>query len=101
MSGLTKNLILAVAIAAVLWIGYLSFFSPDEDDLLSADALVINEAVIEAQRFLGDINKLDKVSFENSLLTDERFESLVDFRNEIADEPTGRTNPFDPIDPIE
>ncbi|HEY9582965.1 MAG TPA: hypothetical protein VJK09_01460 [Candidatus Paceibacterota bacterium] len=55
----------------------------------------------ENQEFLRVLKNLENVSLDPAILNSEDFRSLVDFSIELAPQPTGRTNPFKPINPLE
>jgi hypothetical protein len=97
MSNLVKNLLFAFGLAVILWLGYILFLKEDDDSLLSSNAQIANQAALETQEFLIRLQALRSIDIDGSLFNDQRFTSLVDFRLELADEPTGRVNPFAPV----
>jgi len=96
MTPLLKKLFIALGVIAVLALGYFVFLStstPDEDPL-SATGVMGDATALEAQELLVQLQKLRSVDVNASFFTDERFATFVDIRQQIVDEPTGRTNPF-------
>lgn len=91
MSGLLKNLLLALAAAALIWMGYVFFI---QDPTPTATSVSTSQAAIEAQDFLSRLRQLESVRIEGTIFTDTRFRSLTDFRQPLVPEPVGRTNPF-------
>lgn len=53
------------------------------------------------QEFLRVLKNLQNVTLDPGVLNDDAFKSLVDFGVELNPEPTGRLNPFKPINPLE
>ena len=49
------------------------------------------------QQFLELFNRLQLVSFDTSVLQDERFRSLSDLATPLTDESAGRVDPFAPF----
>ena len=49
------------------------------------------------QQFLELFNRLELVSFDTSILSDERFRSLSDLATPLTDESAGRVDPFAPF----
>lgn len=99
MSSLLKNLLFALGLALIVWLGYLTFFKNSNDALVSSNGAVASEAVRETQEFLSKLQQLRALEhIKKPIFEDQRFRSLVDFRQHIEEEPTGRENPFAPID---
>lgn len=94
MTPLLKNLLIALALAVVLWLGYQFFLSQDDVVLESEGDLATTEASRNTQEFLLRLQQLRDLEFDQSLFTDGRFRSLVDHRQDIIEEPVGRPNPF-------
>ena len=97
MSSLIKNLLIALAIAVVIWLGYMFFVKDDSGS--GSTTVVRNEtgAAQEAEGFKARLQQLNAISFESTVFSDPRFNSLVDFRQELRPEPVGRANPFAPV----
>ena len=43
------------------------------------------------------VNKIEAIKLDTSILTDDSYNSLVDFSQELTPESVGRPNPFAPI----
>lgn len=94
MSKLLKNLLVALGIVVVVWIGYSAFTGDPEIPLSSTGSTLSMEAQIETQEILAKTQKLNSFSIDNDVLNDERFVSLTNFRVDLLEEPVGRVNPF-------
>jgi len=80
-------IILIVAAAVAYWY----FFTGTEDQL----SLIIDGSENQAQtRFQSLVVELTQVSFDTSIFSDPRFNALVDLTTPVAQEPTGRLDPF-------
>jgi hypothetical protein len=99
MSNLLKNLLIALGLAILLFVGYVVFIRSDEEDqyLSGADNPASVEADLETQELLATLNELRSLNVEGSIFTNPLFLSLKDFRNDLGEEPSGRSNPFLPI----
>lgn len=91
---LPKNIsVIAAAVVVILGaVGYYAFMAGDEE--------VITESgpATEAQAtFLTLAGQLESISFDQSVLSDPRFTSLVDIKTAIIPETEGRTDPFAPL----
>ena len=96
MSNLLRNLLIALAVVICVWFGYTFFIKKDDSSAGIVKAGDSSTAALQAQEFLVKLQQLDKIHIGNSLFSDDRFNSLIDFRNELVPEPVGRTNPFAP-----
>lgn len=94
MSPLIKNLVFALVLAVIGWVGYLIF---REDPTLVTQDAELNEAIVDGQNFLMRIQELDQISLEGRVLYDNRFQSLIDLSAQPVPEDAGRENPFSPI----
>jgi hypothetical protein len=99
MSNLLKNLLFALGLSVLLWVGYMVFLRGDGDELLAPSSTVVSpEAEIETQKLLATIQKIKSYKVDGAFFQDERFKSLRDFRTTLVEEPFGRSNPFAPVD---
>lgn len=96
MSPLLKNLLIALGLAVLVWLGYILFVK-GSDDLVTSTNGIENDAVRDGQELLVLLQQVRSVNLKGEVLEDARFQSLVDFRQDIVDEPKGRTNPFAPL----
>lgn len=99
MSPLLKNVLIALVVTGLLGVGYMFFSNRGNDDSLTSNGGAVGEgsAYQETQRFLGYIRDLERIDFDKAIFSDARFTSLLDFHQEVDDEPTGRENPFAPV----
>ncbi len=95
MSPLIKNIVLAVGLALVLWLGYILFIKDDSQVVTEDPSLTA--AIRDGQEFLARVQELDQMELNGTILRDTRFESLTDFTLEPESEDVGRDNPFAPI----
>lgn len=103
MSNILKNLLIALAITLILVFVYYFFIKDrlagDTDALLEGNLPVGSIAALEIERILADTQKINSYRIEanDDVLTSLPFRSLVDRRIDIQDVPTGRPNPFAPV----
>lgn len=98
MSALLKNILFALVLAVILWLGYRLFFAGDES-AAPLSATVLSQASRDTQEFLRTIQELREIKIDGEIFKDPRFQSFVDHRQPIVEEPVGRSNPFAPIGP--
>jgi hypothetical protein len=94
MPSLMKNLGIAVVLSGVLWFGYIIFFDTDTDDLSVENAALASTIEREKNEFLKQQRILDQIDFTDTVFDDDRFNALVDYRQDLEPEPAGRENPF-------
>lgn len=97
MSSLVKNLLIALALAVILWLGY-SVFIKEDDTAGTVSVGASSQAALEAQEFLVKLQELNAIKIEGSVFSDTRFNTLIDFRQELRPEAVGRNNPFAPVE---
>ena len=86
-----KTIVILVAVLLVVYIGYgLVTSTPD------ASAVDPN-ADTSSQDILSLVDRLSKISIDQSVFSSPTFTSLVDFSVGIINEDKGRPNPFAPI----
>jgi hypothetical protein len=90
---------LLIALGIVLIFGAIRILTSDpvEDDILPTEDLSASMALIETERVLFGVQKINNLKLDASFFTDVRFKTLEDFRITIEDVRTGRTNPFTPV----
>jgi len=98
MTQKTKQIIIAVVVIVVAFFGFKMFFvSPEAGD----DALVAEKASVaenlEGQLILNLLNKLDRVTLDESIFSNKVFVSLQSFERVLEGQVAGRKNPFMPI----
>ena len=96
MSALIRNILLALGLAGIVWFGYSVFIDTPGSGAPTADTPGQHSVARDASELLIRLNQVKKVNLEGKVMTDARFQSLVDFRQSIVDEPVGRKNPFLP-----
>lgn len=97
MSGLLKNLLFALGLAVILWIGYVVFLKDDGTTAPTVtDGALSSDAVRDTQELIAQFNHLRTIDFDETLFTSSKFRSLQDFRKDLESEPVGRANPFIP-----
>lgn len=95
MAHLSKNLLIALGLALVLFVGYFVFIKSDPSDGVVLDQSQLSqEAELETQNLLATLNELKSFNVEGRIFTDPLFLSLKDFRVDLGTEPGGRANPF-------
>ena len=95
MSSLLKNLLFALGFLLIIYLGYVLFFNGSGSG--DANSAVNNQAALETQDFLVRLQSLRSINLDMSIFDDKRFSSLVNFKQALPDEPTGRKNPFAPV----
>lgn len=97
MSNLLKNLLIALGLAVILFVGYVVFIK----DGTGGEALISESytpaAALETQQLLATLNELKSLNVEGRVFSDPLFNSLVDKRTPLGAEPDGRLNPFAPL----
>ncbi len=96
MAPLLRNMLFALGTALVAWLGYV-YFIQDSEMMVSVDGATPSPALQDAQELLVSLRQLKEIHIPAEVFTDARFESLIDFRQEILEEPRGRENPFLPF----
>ncbi len=98
MSNLLKNLLIALGLAILLFVGYTLFFKQDESLTgVETTGTFSAEAALETQKLLATTNELKLLNIDGSIFSDPLFASLRDFRVDLGTEPSGRPNPFSPL----
>lgn len=92
----SKTTVTLLVLLLVLVIGYYLMSRP-ADPLMMEPNLENGNLVLQSEKILADINKLNRISISGSLFADEAFRSLVDRRVPLPETPTGRPNPFAPV----
>jgi hypothetical protein len=95
MTPLLKNLLLALGLAVIGWLGYYLFLG-EQDDVIVTDQAT-TEAIQRGQELLVLFQQVESITFNGGVLEDVRFTSLIDLHQTIESEPVGRSNPFAPL----
>lgn len=98
MTKTVKQIIIAIVVIIVIFIGYRMLF-PGEGS--SETTLVTDQPasvqIADSQVILALLDKLDKIKLDDSVFSNKVFVGLVDFSRPIAPQAIGRQNPFLPI----
>lgn len=98
MNQKTKQIIIALIVIVVAFIGFKMFFVDEES---SAPALVSDNPdqvnFVDGQIILALLNRLEKVTLDDSIFTNKVFISLESFERVLEGQVAGRKNPFLPI----
>jgi hypothetical protein len=97
MSNLLKNLLIALGLAIILFVGYVVFFRDGGVSDTQGDVTLSQSAELESQQLLATLNELRSLSVDGTVFSNPLFLSLRDFRIDLGSEPEGRQNPFSPI----
>ena len=95
MRNLIKNLLFALGLAVIVFVGYKVFFTGGSDVVQVVGGASM--ASIDSQRYLQDLQKVQQIELNTGILNEARFNSLKDLRQDLGTEAVGRTNPFAPI----
>ena len=98
MSHLLRNLLIALAITVLLGVVYAMFFKGGDDEEEVVETRTKTDVVLDKEKILADINKIESYNIDNAIFDDVRFMSLTDYHVEIEDVGTGRPDPFQPVD---
>ncbi len=91
----TNTILIAIATLILLGGGYWFFSSAGTGN---EPPLTAGAAVNSAQmKFQTLVNELQPISFDTSIFSNPRFNSLVDIATPVTPEPAGRLDPFAPI----
>lgn len=98
MPTLLKNLLIALGLAVVLFVGYLAFFKGSDDTTVSLGTPDAARAELESQNLYSTLTELKSLDVKGEIFADQLFLSLTDIRTPLGDEPSGRANPFAPVE---
>jgi len=94
MTSKLQNAFSIIGIIVIAGIGYYLFV---QDGAISLNNLhVDNQAAAETAQFLQRLNELKTIKLEGTILSDQRFISLVDSEQIVVPVQVGRDNPFTP-----
>lgn len=95
MTSKTKQIIIAVVIIVVAFVGYQMFFVKDNSGGQAIAPDGVNKApFIDGQAILVLLGKLKEVSLNEDVFSDKVFVSLQSFERPIESQVMGRKNPF-------
>jgi hypothetical protein len=93
-----KKIIIPVVIIVAAFFGFKMFFANDDagnTSLVAESSSTIN--FVDGQAILILLNKLNRITLDDSIFTNKLFTNLVSFERPIEDQIIGRKNPFLPI----
>ena len=83
-----RTTILAIILLALLIVGYRVVFVAPADDLS------VEENIAASQRVEGMLAKVRSISFDMSILENQKFQSLKSLEIPLVSLPVGKKNPF-------
>ena len=93
-----KNILIILFLVVIVAAGVYLYLHPDiTESLLSSDKAVSSSALLETKDFLQRFQAFESVELDDSVFTDRRFGSLVDFRQPVIPTVIGRPNPYQPV----
>ena len=105
MSPLLKNLLIILVLGAIVLLGVFIYLNQEKLEdlpggkLLTTNKVASSDALLEAKNFQERFEVFEgSVQLDSALFTDERFKSLVDFRQPIVPTHIGRANPYVPVE---
>ncbi len=93
--GKYKNILIAITLACVLYLGYM-FFGPTGEDSALVSTTPENEVAVDRE-LLELLSQIKQINLDASLFESPMFNSLEDYSQPIPSEAVGRANPFAPI----
>lgn len=92
-----KIVFFVLAVAALLFIGFLIFTGQDaqDDEVLVSQKADQGEAVGE---LLSVLDNLKRIQIDTTVFDSEMFRALRDFSVTLTPLPSGRANPFSPLE---
>lgn len=92
-----KNIAILIGLITTIAIGYYLFVIEDQS-LRSGNASVSTSAEQQSREFLNRLQDLQGTDIRTDVLQDPRFTNRADYRRSVPVLPTGRENPFLPIE---
>lgn len=92
-----KQIIIAIVVIIVAFVGFRMFFPSQLDDQALSAENAAKETFAEGQIILSLLNQLESVTLDTAIFSNKIFVSLVSFEKPIEDQVAGRSNPFLPI----
>jgi len=91
-----QNIFVIIGLVVIAFVGYSFFVTGDSDNPLVVQDIDQSQTAVE-QELLSLLLELRSIQLNTRLFSDERFQSLQDFNQDIVSEPVGRSNPFAPL----
>lgn len=95
MSSLLQNILILVGIILIGALGFYLYSQNVSLDMSDQNSEVSNQIALETAEFLRRLNELKAIELDGSLLSDERFRSLVHLTPPVPSLNVGDSNPFD------
>lgn len=95
MSSLIKNIFLLVGVLVTCALGYYLYTQQTESIAHSSNKAVSEDVAAQSAEFLRSLNELQAIQLDNSIFSDPRFSSLVNFSYPVEPVPVGKSNPFE------
>jgi len=87
-----RTIILAVILLGLLILAYKVFFVSSSDS--DSDSLLIDENITASARVESVLQQVESISFDMSIIQDQKFKSLKSIEIPLISLPIGRENPF-------
>lgn len=94
MSGRLQNLIIALGLVVLAYLGYYLYSNNSDAVLRSDNAAVANQAASESAEFLRRLNDLKTIELRADIFSDPEFQSLQSNVRPVEELGVGRENPF-------
>ena len=91
-----QNIFVIIGLVVIAFVGYSFFVTGGNDNPLVVQDIDQSQTAVE-QELLSLLLELRSIQLNTTLFSDERFQSLQDFNQDIVSEPVGRSNPFAPL----
>lgn len=91
---MVKNIIIVLGLILLLVLGYYLFVINRDSGVDSSNEIVVNRAEAETREFLQRLNELKTIELNTTILSDARFQSLVEYTEPVSTVLVGRENPF-------
>lgn len=98
MSSNLQNLLVLLGLVCIAGLGYYLYTQKQASTLDIEGGTSVSQANVESAAFLQKLNELKEIELNGQLFSDPRFQSLVNNRQPVIEEPVGRANPFISVD---
>jgi len=95
--GKYKNILIAIALSCILYLGYVYLAPAAEDAALVPSGGAAGADLAVDRELLTLLSDIRQIKLDASLFTNPVFQSLEDYGQTIPNEAVGRANPFAPI----
>jgi hypothetical protein len=97
MTQTLKNIFALALLAGVAILGYFMFIQKDATSLfVTEDSVIANDLLVQASSFIEKRQKIDSLSLDIQILTNEKFSSLTTYTKPVSDQPVGKETLFEP-----